>query len=756
MLMRFVRRLRSSLRGQRGTVMVLVAAALFPIFGMMTFAIDVSHWFDYSRNLQNRADAAALAGGTQYGTICFQSSFGDQWTGLQSAVGKWAQLYSGPGLGEPADENTNPNPAANVPYSDLDVATATGTPPSPVYKNQPNLQLGSLNDYYVLLNANNYADKGGKNFAMGDFCNSDPAKDMTDKDPGDPGAMVDVKVTQRQLPNFIPLFNVHPNIEAHARVEIQQIQSEVTSPIAVNDASFIPCVTANFLDADGSVIAHEALHRSSNDPSDPDYNLWSTSTGTTVNVPSGNTDPVTVQLFLNNCSTTSPTGIHYDYFDNNGNEKQLGLVYIHNWGSPASPPATPEIVSGGVTLTGSADTPCDPYFQTSSGACSVDVRANIGFATPPAGVSYDFRAVDGTDPTTNFKALDNGGGGTVYTTASSFSFGSDSGPHPIHIFYAQLGGKIGNQTCNTSGDPWVPSNKNCRVDLGVQQRAFSGINGTNLCSDPAFDTGPMQWISVGDVAGGSGANAFAGGSNPTLYVTTSIVGLSNSGPTDPPICLRVAEKTSHATGFIDCGQGNGTPNDQNALQNGCPNPVQINTRVAADGALTCTPSISPADCVQNNPGESSPVLKGLDNLIGNPAPGNCETNYWPYNPNTRLSSEDVTHVSLDDKRALVMIITAPTDMAVAHGTSDIPVRDFAVFYVTGWSTGNGGVQGCTGPTDPNNPALSGANDPPPPGAGSGEIWGHWTSLAVPSGLGTSNGKQCKFTEFGNCIAVLTR
>jgi Putative Flp pilus-assembly TadE/G-like len=729
-------------------VLVLVAAAIFPIIAMMTYAIDVSHWFDYSRNLQNRADAAALAGGTQYGNICFQSSYGDPWTGLQSTIGKWAQLYSGPGVGEPFDEGTNP--AANVPYSDADVAAATGIA-GPVYNNQPNLKLGSLNDYYVRVNADNYADKGGTNFAMGDFCNSDPAKDLTDKDPGDPGAIVDVKVTQNQLPNFIPLFNLHPNIEAHARVEIQQIQSETTRPIAVNDASFIPCVTANFLDNDGSVIAHEDLHRGSSDPSDPAYNLWSTSTGATVIVPRGSTDPVTVELFLNNCSTTSPTGIHYDYFDHNGNNRKLGLVYINNWGSPASPPTTPELISGGVTLIGSNGTQCDPYFQTSAGACSVGVRANIGFATPPAGVSYDFRAVDGTDPTTNFKALGNGGSGTVYTTASSFSFGSDSGPHPIHIFYAQLGGKVGTHTCNTTGDPWDNSNKNCRADIDPAgnpvQRAFSGINGTNLCSDPAYDTGPMQWITVGDVPGGSGANAYSGGANPTLYVTTSIVGLSNSGSTDAPICLRVAESNSHATGFIDCGQGNGTPKDQDALVNGCPNPVQINTRVGADGALTCTPTISPADCVKNNPGESPPVLKGLDDLIGNPAPGSCETNYWPYDPVTGLSHEDAAHISLDDKRALVMIITAPTDMAVAHGTSDIPVREFAVFYITGWSTGKS-VKGCnSGP---------GANDAPPPGAGNGEIWGHWTSVAVPSGLGTGNGKQCKFTQFGNCIAVLTR
>src|ERR1041385_2605578 len=91
--------LRRLLR-ERGTVMVLVAAAMFPMAGMLAFAVDVSHWFDYSRNLQNRADAAALAAGDAFGNICFANagSPGDVWTGKQSSIGKWAQLYSGPGL----------------------------------------------------------------------------------------------------------------------------------------------------------------------------------------------------------------------------------------------------------------------------------------------------------------------------------------------------------------------------------------------------------------------------------------------------------------------------------------------------------------------------------------------------------------------------------------------------------------------------------------------------------------------------------
>jgi hypothetical protein len=200
---------------------------------------------------------------------------------------------------------------------------------------------------------------------------------------------------------------------------------------------------------------------------------------------------------------------------------------------------------------------------------------------------------------------------------------------------------------------------------------------------------------------------------------------------------------SHATDFVNCGQGNGTSADISAIVNGCPEPpgVQKNTRLQPDGSLICSPQITPWDCVGNNPGESSPVLKGFDQLIGQGgAPTTCAPNNWG---KTDASGNPIP-ITLADPRAVVMIITGPTDLGTTNGTGQIPIRDFAVFYVTGWSSGKGGVKGC------NN------NDPPPAGAGSGELWGHWTSITVPSGSGSGNGQQCDFTQFGNCIAVLTR
>lgn len=705
--------------------MVMVALFLPILLIFTSFAIDGAHYFDFSRNLQNRADAAAFSAALAYGNTCFGTPTAAQ----LDSIGHAAQQYAGPPVG---------TPDANLAYP-----YASSTP----YQNQTNLA-SDATKFHLVLNGATSWDHGGVSFSKGTYCQA------TYDNPADPAT--DVWVTQAQVPLFIPLLGLAPNISAHARVQLQGIQSETgVRPLAVGDAAYIPCVTANFLNADGAVIASEKLTRIGNS------STWTSApTGggagdvKQIQVPSGSTNPVTVQMFLWDCNSTNPSGLKYDYYDAKGKEVQLGLVYINNWGNPGTVGATgaPVLAAGGLHLTGANGTTCDPYFQSSTVACQVGVHANIQFQPASGGGTFFARAcLDGnatTCPNPINLANTASPGPTDWDSGlNTFAITPDSGPHTITVQWGQLGGKVGANTCKTNGSAYSNGNKcNGILTLGsgsatlATQRLMSGTNGTNTCNNPPFDTGPLQWIDVGTTDGAgatAGANAYAQGANPHLYITTSIQGLSNALPTDPDICLRVAEQVSHATDFINCGQGNGTSADIKAIVNGCPDPpgVQKNVRVQPDGSLTCTPQITPWDCVGNNPGESPPVLTGFDQLIGQGnAPGNCAPNNW----NT------ATTITLADPRALVMIITGPTDLGTTNGTGQIPIRNFAVFYVTGWSTGQGGVKGC------NN------NDPPPAGAGNGELWGHWTSIAVPSGSGTSNGQQCDTADFGNCVAVLTR
>src|SRR5215471_14341800 len=89
--------------------MVLVAVALLPLLLFAGFAVDSAHWWDYSRNLQNRADAAATAAGTAFmgtgfATMCANVNASTPALGYalpQRVGGDFAQLFSGPGNNEP-------------------------------------------------------------------------------------------------------------------------------------------------------------------------------------------------------------------------------------------------------------------------------------------------------------------------------------------------------------------------------------------------------------------------------------------------------------------------------------------------------------------------------------------------------------------------------------------------------------------------------------------------------------------------------
>jgi hypothetical protein len=312
----------------------------------------------------------------------------------------------------------------------------------------------------------------------------------------------------------------------------------------------------------------------------------------------------------------------------------------------------------------------------------------------------------------------------------------------------------------------------CNKVFGIQQQAFAacdGQNPANTCVDPS-DSGPIIWAQIDDaVTGDLSVGAFHSGTTHTLIVHLWIQGLQNANPGDPPSGLKFSPSTapgSHATGLVDCGQGNGASGDKSAIYNGCPpvgSPLCNNTPYCAplikspDG--TCnnsqratTPGIA-VDCVNINNGNIAVIPSCLAARIitggtggGNPCnPPNgavtCPVNHWP------------THDwQAGDLRAITMIITFPADLSTPNAI--VPIRTFATFYVTGWS-----IQG-------NNPSCGVYNNNPLAGplnvrgnelfAGStqGMIWGHWVKYTDP-GAGT-DGTPCNFQAFGNCAAVLSR
>jgi hypothetical protein len=721
-------------RRERGAVVVLVAVWLPVLALFAAFAIDVAHWFDYSRNLQNRADAAALAAGNSYGGLCTGTPTGPE----LDSLGRVAQKYSGP---------PDFTPDSNLPY-----AFATALP----YYNQPNLRQGTPDNFHLLLNSSAYWDHGGTNFSMGNFCSA--------TDDGQTGPMVDVRVTQAHMQMFIPLLNFTPNISAHARVSIQGIGDErIVRPVAVADASSTPCVTVNLVKDDGSGTVVKSVQlpfdqaaTTANGPSVYDNGV----AGTAVTVPSS------ANLYAQVQDSCSGTGTSY--------ESSSGLLLLNTYDSAGPANGQPPRIVGsaatgdGVTLATNGQCAPDQYFSTNTASgCGVTVQAVVAF-TPDADPSS--KTVTATLGNRSVPLVNSSGNIWSWPpNVAPFTVAPQSGQNQIQLSWTEKSPTQckGNASCSDNfGTGAKPS--------GIEQQAFASCNEAvnAACSDPN-QSGPIILARIG-VLGNTTVGSLKAGTR-TLLMTVELKGLQNAQPGDPATVLRystASSPNSKQTGLIDCGQGNGTGQDQGAILNGCP---AVGTAVCPtnypqdqycapfkktpDGscnntirasASTATASI---DCVATSLGTRAVTIPAcIAALIltgGSAPPGNscnvsgstgCTTDQWLIDPSKIKSS---------DPRAITMIITSPADLS--KGAQVVPIRTFATFYITGWFSkqGNGGIDPC-----PSSGVQRNETFPGPGTSQQGMVWGHWMSETDPNASG--NGQPCDFAAFGNCAAVLNR
>jgi Flp pilus assembly protein TadG len=816
------------LRHQRGSVLVLVAAAMFPIIGMLTFAIDVSHWFDYSRNLQNRADAAALAGSQMLGAcIGTTGTAGNTTNGLQSAAGKWAQLYTGASVGENA---------ANVPYTDAQVAASTtaaagsgngpGTgwdvthngyinntlPVSPVTSPLTLVAgLANINNFWVALNGDNYADStsGNTSFTMNlaasgaTFCDSDPTFDATDTEcfhqpkPLPPntrlaadcasGAMVDVKLTQQRVPLFVPLFSgLNPTIHAHARVTLKGEASPAdVRAIAVSDPGSFACVTVKYFTDDGTNTLLGTAVLTETDPANFVFSNPVAVSGvpnsgpTSITIPAGAN--VYVQPFLSDCSGNGET------FDDSTHS---GVELINSFGTTAPTAGQgPKITDGGVTLAiqggGTCPASTDQYF--SSGGCNVTPTAHVTFAP---NVNGSVTAVDTSTGASLDLNPDNTGKVWTPNGQKHFTIGDQTGQHPIRIDWTQTSGSVNNGTLqcgNNTGNPKIPP---CTGTFGIQQQAFGACNG---CDQPD-DSGPIVLSQIRlstDAAGVTGENAFQQGTTKQLVITLQLAGIraeTNSGA--KPVIIRFSGSNNHQTGLVDCGQGNGGSNDAYVIYGGCGpnnpfeppgctgtglscklpalNPLYVYGRgnptdcsPAQDQNYTGWPGGNHQDCVQTTPGtRRTDIVCGLLQWITGVTPQSFSASSSACQGNTGGSCTPNNwpdyNKDPNDPRKITFILTSPIDLTpLGTGTSPqlwIPIRRFATFYVTGWDTSLDPKCGNNG--NPNNDSFPGANGGK--ASQNGAIWGHWIFDVDTGGVPANGGCDLSSIEPINCVPTLTR
>jgi hypothetical protein len=642
---------------ERGGVLVLVAVAMPVLILFLMFVVEMGHWFEHKRHLQLQADAGALAGGGGF----------------------------------------------TIPCSDGPIETLTrnyaGDPGSGLY----NFQVAPTDqaNIHVLINSEQFWNDGGA--------------DNSDGGPPCAARMVDVKITESNLPFFFGL-DVVPAINAHARVEIREKNGGAgTLPVGVPDSNPSSGAAIFVNESNGAVLAVEPLTPGTTATLNGEsLTQWSGS-ATPVNISSASTGVV---IALSGREGWVPSGtlsqicnqVLVECYQGEDVGPWLGLNYIHGYpttgtGSPTAP------ILRDITLynVGCFDD-SGPYFLLHS-SCSVGVKAKIDFGANPQPAGAQVKVSGGNCPT------------------------NGSNPKGCVMAYQTSGPNAGYWVTNGSnGYPVMNGTTTLGVNWATQA---SGGNTTPFSSiqrsfgASTFTSGAVDYVAVSEL--GPGANSLAFGTH-DLSVTIGVKGSLQANATsvnDPPVYLKVVGSQNQS---LDCDPNVSTLRDE--LGYGCGPQYEKNTGQAcppANDPSWSNPATQPWHCTRIDTGnKAGQINQGMQIRTQDGANSCVHENNWPSFPD----------LPAGDPRIIPVFLVPFGSFNGSGGNETLPVTGFATFYVTGWSQGNGGQQG-----DP----CPGA-DPVP---GGGYIVGHFIKYIETVNTG-GGGALCDFNAFGTCVAVLTQ
>jgi hypothetical protein len=684
-------RFQQDTSGERGAVLVMVVLWLPVLILFLMFVVEVGNWFEHKRHLQMQADAGAFAAGGLFNG-CFNN---------------------------PATANTAIEAAARSYSGDPTVAA-----PTPRF----NEQIGGGYRGTVTTRINR------KTFEVA----GPPADDTIEQPPCD-AKMIDVKMTEADLPWFFRVASV-PAINARARVQIQQLQTSAGAlPVGVPDNNPLAGAAIFVDETNGSVITTQQLTKVGPTSAFNGVNLteWS-SAAASVSIPSARVGVVIALAGIS--GWTPPTGtptltqicdqILVECYDGADVGPWTGLDFIRGYTMAGSGSASAPLLRDVTLFNQSCTDNSGAYFLLHAG-CSVGVRAKVDFGT-------------GTnDPT--LPAAQRG----VSALLKVDGYGcpnSGQNPKGCNMTYNATGPNAGYFTTTaTGGFPVMPADGlphpiqlNWGTGTGGSRRDGSFTNAQRSYSAGAASD-PVQYISVTEIA--PGANALTIGSH-TLHVNIGVVQSLQQNQVDPAAPAVALKVLGSRTQAIDCDPAAGT-NLAFELANGCKPTYTINTGVPCNTYqyYSTLPQTAPWECTRTQTGGAvGQVYQGmLDRTQG--GLNSCT------NPNNWRDADGDGLVTIPedippgDPRIIQLFVT-PFGSFSGSGNGVIPVTNFATFYVTGFSK-NGGGQG-----DPCTPA-----DPVPAKAG-GWIVGHFIKY-IPSINTGGGGTACNFNSFGTCVAVLT-
>jgi hypothetical protein len=661
--MRLTHRTLSVASDQRGAALVMFAVFAPVVVLFAAFAIDAGNWFLHKRHLQVQADAGVLA-----------------------AAQSFQECFTSPAVGNPAIKATAEQ------YS--------GIAGEPIY----NLQVGDLERAHTNVR---------ETFNSQYYYNQSSPVDttVTEKEPCEAG-MIDLKVTETNLPWYWQALSSVPYINAHARVEIRQASTATgIEPLAVAETAPL-AAAAYFVDEDNNdaILTKATLSKQGTNSKGQD--VWSSAPSEVlINHPH-----IGVVIALSgNKSDTTCGHAYVECFDESA-ATGPSLLHIQGWSSTGAGTGSYKApIAREVTL--QAGTCSDPYFASNGKGCSIGVTAKVDLgATPnPPGVRVNAIVGEGAAVAMTYSST------TQQWSAAGVAL-SKEGSNRVDL-QVTCDPKVTNSPC--AAEKGTPTSTLQDVQRSYAAGASSGSLAAAWVSEPSAQV---------PVPGSEGADSYemCAACTHKLVVTANVASsIGNAaGFSDPLRQLRFEGEQGVRVGCPPPAKQSGNEYRE-SLKTGCEGKYTINTSDPG-----CTVNTSPYDCltVGLNGKDTGPTREGIEERITND-PGMhyyCPNN-WQNNNNG-----GVPKIKSDDSR-IIQVFIMPYGTVNAKGESllgneEVPIQDFAYFYVTGF------------------PGDKCKEDP---ATGNAEIVGHFIKY-INTEAKDEGGDKCVSNSLGECVAVLTR
>jgi Flp pilus assembly protein TadG len=720
-----------------GAVTVLFALAIFFLFvPIVAIALDIGNWYAHKRELQNKVDAAALAGGVQYTTNNFADLLACRTGGAAAAtaasdITNAAKSYSGV-AGLPAPWNT---PHNTLPDGTSDTVVVNST---------------------TYTAGTDYSDHRTGGVSDGNPCYKHPA-DATDYVSPKGGYWVDVKAQETGIHSLFGGFfsSFVPAISARARVEIKEVgelsPGGPSIPFVGESGDYVPCAWAEFVDANtGLNLPSSQLAGQVNpipltvQPQQGTWHVWSASLPT-ISVGSSGNDIAVLVVFGDPPCSAAP-GVDSVALPSQGNPFVGGVDWVNVWKDPGTVNATdPPGLAGTATAPGTCGTV--GYLYHPGSTCNVTVNTTVDFGGSSTAQGAHLTVNDSNGSAITMTPINPAGSGkqvwtgTLTVDPTALKAGSpyigdyaQVGQHALTPCWARTAGTMaaapGGQACGglqgtgqKNGSVWTCSNAKPCTGLFTQ----GGVQQATYLYDPEYSD-PVTYAEITDGSGTPIPNSYnVNGSITGAKITVKELGLNTVKTTD---IKGTVQTTGNRTGAVDCGNGNSAQGLEDAIISGCANPQQINWScyngcAGAPTTLTyyCspqpnqdipppnsyitghTPIANVGDCVPSVPGnKTNKVPAGVNTIL------DC-TQY----PNHWVSGLPYEQQSINPNDPRIRDIYLTTEGSLT-GSGDFPIVGFAAFYVTGWTN------------SPNN--CNTTNEKPPSttqqqGGGGNDIWGHY-------------------------------